>query len=719
MQTARCFSPAGRRFSLYFGCSSSRIKASTPAARQEFSALQVLPVDLHQCPRNPSDDDAGELRNRHNRARSEDTNLAATGHSITYREPGAGGAGLPAAEPGRPLPPALLYRPCDPAELPFDLVSELEDPLGPIGQDRAVEAVQFAVAMRRKGYNVYALGASGTGKHTVIRDLLRRRAENAPTPPDWCYVNNFADPQKPRRLQLPPGRGNGLREAMKRLVEELRAALPAAFERDDYRARRDVIDQQFKQRNEQAFGELQRRGEQKGITMLRTPMGLALAPRRDGKVLTPEMFEALPEAERERIQQRPGRGAGRARSGHAEGAAMGARAPRGGARTEPQHDGCRDRADDGRAARRLLRLARCRAASRRGRARHQGERRRFSDPGATAAGNADPGPGRGSRDRGALPPLPGQRHRRQWRPARRPGDLRGQPDPSDLGRPGRVHGSLRHPRHRLQPVDARGAAPRQWRLSDARRATAARRQFRLGFAEARAQCRRDPHRNAGAAAEPGEHGLAPARADPARRQDRPARPADALLPAELARRRFQRAVQDRGRLRRPRRAHAGNDPALCALHRRGGAPRKAPSVRPRRGGARHRAGGAARRRCRSAVRRAARDRRSVAGGRPAGRRRRQDYRHGGRGAKGDRCAIPPRRPDLSPPAGGDRPQDHPHRDRRRTDRPGQRAFGDDPRRSLVRQPEPHYRPRSGSGAARSSTSSARSSSAARCIPRVC
>ena len=229
--------------------------------------------------------------------------MAATEPSTTYRELGPGGSGPPAVESGRPLPPALLYRACDPAELPFEQAGELEDLLEPIGQDRAVEAVQFAVAMRPKGYNVYALGASGTGKHTLVRDLLRRRAESAPTPPDWCYVNNFADPQKPRCLQLPPGRGNGLREAMKRLVEELRAALPAAFERDDYRARRDVIDQQFKGRNEQGFGELQRRAEQKGITMLRTPMGLALAPRRDGKVLAPELFEALPEAERERVQR--------------------------------------------------------------------------------------------------------------------------------------------------------------------------------------------------------------------------------------------------------------------------------------------------------------------------------------------------------------------------------------------------------------------------------
>ena len=229
--------------------------------------------------------------------------MTITGPSITYREPGQTGAAPSDFEAGRALPPDLLYRFCDPAELPFELVGELEDLLQPIGQDRAVEAVEFAIAMRRKGYNVYALGASGTGKHTIVQDLLKHRAESSQTPPDWCYVNNFTDPQKPRRLQLPPGRANGLRDAMKRLVEELRAALPAAFERDDYRARREVIDQQFKQRNEEAFGELQRQGEQKGISMLRTPMGLALAPRRNGKVLTPEMFEALPESERERIQR--------------------------------------------------------------------------------------------------------------------------------------------------------------------------------------------------------------------------------------------------------------------------------------------------------------------------------------------------------------------------------------------------------------------------------
>jgi hypothetical protein len=109
--------------------------------------------------------------------------------------------------------------------------------------------------VRRKGYNVYALGVTGTGRHALVEDLLRQQAEGEPTPPDWCYVNNFADPQQPHRLPLPAGRGAGLAAAMKRLVEELRAALPAAFERDEYRSHHEVIDQQFKQRNEAAFGD--------------------------------------------------------------------------------------------------------------------------------------------------------------------------------------------------------------------------------------------------------------------------------------------------------------------------------------------------------------------------------------------------------------------------------------------------------------------------------
>jgi predicted ATP-dependent protease len=202
----------------------------------------------------------------------------------------------------QPLPAALLYRRCDPADLPFDLCSELPDAPAEIGQERAAEAVRFAIRMRAKGYNVYALGDSGTGRHELVAKLLHEKAATEKTPPDWCYVNNFDDPQKPRCLSLPPGQGAGLAEAMKGLIDELRASLPAAFERDEFRARREVIDQQFKQRNEEAFGAVQQRAEAQNIALLRTPTGLAMAPKHDGKVMQPEAFEALPEEERKKIQ---------------------------------------------------------------------------------------------------------------------------------------------------------------------------------------------------------------------------------------------------------------------------------------------------------------------------------------------------------------------------------------------------------------------------------
>jgi lon-related putative ATP-dependent protease len=208
----------------------------------------------------------------------------------------------PAPQSGEPLPAALLARRCRPDELPFQLSSELPDAPAMIGQERAAEAVAFALRMHHKGYNVYALGPAGVGRHALVEDLLKRRAAAESTASDWCYVNNFTDPQRPHCLDLPAGQGMGFAGAMKHLVEELKIALPAAFENNEYRARGEVIDQQAKSRNEEAFGGLQKRADAKDIALIRTPMGLALAPKRDGKVMNPEDFEALPEEERKRIE---------------------------------------------------------------------------------------------------------------------------------------------------------------------------------------------------------------------------------------------------------------------------------------------------------------------------------------------------------------------------------------------------------------------------------
>ena len=195
-----------------------------------------------------------------------------------------------------------LFNRCDPASLPGDTTDDLEDLPGLIGQERAIEAVAFGIGIKRQGYNLFALGVSGTGKHSVIADYLRRQAGRQPTPDDWCYVNNFTDPQKPNALRLPAGRAAGFRDAMYDMVAELKAVLPATFEGDDYRARRGVIEEQFRRQGEQAFTELKQKAEQQNVTLIRTPSGLALAPLKDGEVMKPEEFERLAQKDQEAIK---------------------------------------------------------------------------------------------------------------------------------------------------------------------------------------------------------------------------------------------------------------------------------------------------------------------------------------------------------------------------------------------------------------------------------
>ena len=207
----------------------------------------------------------------------------------------------PAWVAARPLAPALLRRRCDTSVLAFKTTDDLPDLAGLVGQERAIDAMRFGTAMRRRGFNIFAFGPSGTGKHTLVQGILAAQATSEETPPDWCYVNNFADPHRPLSLKLTTGRAAPFRDAMKRLVAELRAALPAAFEREDYRARREVIDEQFKHRNEEAFSPLQRKAEAKNIALIRTPMGLGLAPMRDGEVIAPDVFQRMASEDKARI----------------------------------------------------------------------------------------------------------------------------------------------------------------------------------------------------------------------------------------------------------------------------------------------------------------------------------------------------------------------------------------------------------------------------------
>jgi lon-related putative ATP-dependent protease len=171
-----------------------------------------------------------------------------------------------------------------------------------IGQERAVAATSFGIAMRRAGYNLFVLGPPRTGKATTMRRVLDRRAAEEPTPSDWCYVHNFADPYRPAALELPAGRGHELRAEMARLIEECRTRLPRAFEGEQFeRHKARILEALGKQQQETIEG-LGAKARAEGLAVVRTPQGLAIAPAPRGEPIGPEDFTSLPRPVQEQIE---------------------------------------------------------------------------------------------------------------------------------------------------------------------------------------------------------------------------------------------------------------------------------------------------------------------------------------------------------------------------------------------------------------------------------
>lgn len=206
-----------------------------------------------------------------------------------------------------PIPAEFLYRACDLSPFEFETTAELEDLPGLAGQERVLEALRFGTAIRRYGYNLFVLGPDGTGKHQAVTRFLADLAAHQPAPSDWVYVMRFEAPNRPTVLELAAGAGAELKAGMMRLVDDMKVTVPGVLESEEYQNRRQSIEEEYRERQEHAFEGLRTKAESEGIVLLRTPAGFALAPvhheaGHEGEVLKPEEFNALPEAERKRLE---------------------------------------------------------------------------------------------------------------------------------------------------------------------------------------------------------------------------------------------------------------------------------------------------------------------------------------------------------------------------------------------------------------------------------
>jgi len=203
--------------------------------------------------------------------------------------------------PGKPLPAQALYRCCDLGQLTFETTESLEELSEIPGQDRAIEAIEFATEIEVDGYNVFVLGPPGTGRHAFVEDFLGKKAAAKAIPSEWCYVYNFDDPRQPKSLRLPPGVGRKLAADVESAIQDAQTAIPAAFESEDFQLQHEAIAEEFKEQQENAFKAIEQTAGERGINVVQTPTGVAFIPMHGEEVIKPEEFEKLPEEQQEKI----------------------------------------------------------------------------------------------------------------------------------------------------------------------------------------------------------------------------------------------------------------------------------------------------------------------------------------------------------------------------------------------------------------------------------
>jgi len=191
---------------------------------------------------------------------------------------------------------------CDPSLFEFETTADIEPLDQVIGQERAVRAINFGLEMKCRGYHIFVTGPEGTGKTTIVQEIVGKAAKALPTPPDWCMVNNFEDAYRPRPICVKTGYAARFARSLNRLVSDLKIRLPKEFEADEFREKVVEIKQRYAEQKKIQLAELDRSAQGKNLKVEKTTAGYQTIPMDGDAPFTQESFEALSDQQRAEME---------------------------------------------------------------------------------------------------------------------------------------------------------------------------------------------------------------------------------------------------------------------------------------------------------------------------------------------------------------------------------------------------------------------------------
>ena len=167
-----------------------------------------------------------------------------------------------------------------------------------IGQDQALEAIDFGIRMTANGYNIFCTGPKGVGRTSLSLETIRKYAATQKTPDDWCFVHNFAVPHQPIALHFPAGQGPVFAKDVEKLANTLKKQLTALFSDEGYKIKVAHIEQKYRSAKEAFFFSLKKNVQSDCVALVHTDDGIVVAPVYQGETMEADEFNKLPKSVR-------------------------------------------------------------------------------------------------------------------------------------------------------------------------------------------------------------------------------------------------------------------------------------------------------------------------------------------------------------------------------------------------------------------------------------
>lgn len=201
------------------------------------------------------------------------------------------------------VPVEKLNNKCDSTCFEFDTTADLYPLQGIIGQKRAAEALEFGLDIRKKGYNIFVSGQSGTGRNSYVLSIAEKKGETKATPDDWVYVHNFKNPDNPIALHLKSGNGQIFKKEIHNVIHVLKKEIPQIFMGREYENQKSNLIQQYQNETQETINELNTMAKKYGFMFRQTERGLVSIPLKEERAMSEEEYKNLGPEEMEELRK--------------------------------------------------------------------------------------------------------------------------------------------------------------------------------------------------------------------------------------------------------------------------------------------------------------------------------------------------------------------------------------------------------------------------------